>query len=92
MKKNHHFNEKLIIIYYHNNLYCRDNGDALNPYSDVTLDYDVTFNVTSPEAQQWLLDFCRALRSTHMYQRSSGPQLTNCFIENFKVNNPLYAA
>lgn len=61
-----------------------DNGNKYNPYSDVTLDYDVSFNVTSPEAQQWLVDFCRALRSTEMYQKSSGPQLTNCFIENFR--------
>ena len=68
----------------------RDNGDRLNPYSEVTLQYDMTLNVTSPEAQQWLLDFCRSLRSTEMYQKSSGPQLTNCFIENFKVRCPFH--
>ena len=61
-----------------------DNGNKLDPYSQVTLEFDTALNVTSLEAQQWLLDFCRALRSTEMYQTSSGPQLTNCFIEGFK--------
>ena len=61
-----------------------DNSNKLDPHSQVTLEFDTTLNVTSSEAQQWLLDFCRALRSTEMYQTSSGPQLTNCFIEGFK--------
>ena len=62
----------------------RDSGDPLNPYSKVTLDFDPTLNVSSPRAQRWLLRFCQALRSTTLYQRTSGLQLTNCYIENFR--------
>ncbi len=61
-----------------------DNGDKLNPYSEVTLEFDPTFNVSSPDSQQWLLEFCQVLRSYDLYQSTPGLQLTNCFIENFR--------
>ncbi len=61
-----------------------DNGYHLNPRSEGTLQYDKGFNVATPQAQQWLFDFCRKLRGTEMYQLVFGPQLTNCFIENFR--------
>ena len=61
-----------------------DNGDHMDPFSEGSLVYDVTFNVATPEAQEWLLNFCQGLRGTDLYQLSYGPQISNCFIEHFK--------
>ncbi len=61
-----------------------DKGNKMDPFSESVLEYDSAFNIASPDAQLWLLNFCRKLRSTSMYQSSSGPQITNCFIENFR--------
>ena len=61
-----------------------DTGDTMNPLSAGELEYDPTFNITAPQSQKWLLDFCRNLRRTKYYKPSSGPQLTNCFIEHFR--------
>ena len=62
-----------------------DNGDHLDPFSEGTLVYDGAFNVATPAAQKWLVEFCANLRRTPMYQLSPGLQLTNCFIEQFKL-------
>ena len=64
-----------------------DNGNKLDPYSQVTLDFDTSLNVSSPESQQWLLDFCRALRSTEMYQTSSGPAVDQLFYRGLQETN-----
>ncbi len=61
-----------------------DKGNKLDPFSEGSLEYDHAFNIASPQAQLWLLKFCRELRSTHLYQSSSGLQITNCFIQNFR--------
>ncbi|KAI0222764.1 hypothetical protein LSAT2_025972 [Lamellibrachia satsuma] len=62
-----------------------DAGDKLDPFSKSSVVYDETFNLATPRAQRWLLRFCRALRTTDFYQREPGLQLTNCFIEHFKL-------
>lgn len=61
-----------------------DNGHHLDPNSEGNLQFDSTFDIANPDAQEWLLKFCRKLRGTDMYQVSYGPQITNCFIEQFK--------
>ena len=61
-----------------------DTGDYLDPFSEGTLVEDPGFNIATPKAQEWLLKFCSNLRQTKLFQPSPGPQLTNCFIENFK--------
>ncbi|XP_076048316.1 protein dispatched homolog 1-like [Oratosquilla oratoria] len=61
-----------------------DNGDYLNPDAKGTLEYDEEFDVSLPEAQQWLLEFCHDLRNQSFYKNTLGPLLPNCFIETFK--------
>ncbi|CAG5132771.1 unnamed protein product, partial [Candidula unifasciata] len=60
-----------------------DNGDPLDPYNKGSLTYDPSFDLTSPNAQQWILDFCSRLRRSDFYQHYPGIQLTDCFLENF---------
>ena len=62
-----------------------DAGDKLDPFSKGGVVYDDSFNPATPRAQRWLLRFCRAVRATDFYQREPGLQLTNCFIEHFKL-------
>jgi protein dispatched 1 len=59
-----------------------DNGDYLDPTSRGKLILDQTFNVSSPESQVWLLQFCRNLKQQPFYQMSFGLLVPNCFIEN----------
>ncbi|XP_055677193.1 protein dispatched [Lutzomyia longipalpis] len=60
-----------------------DKGDYLNPAARGPLYLNPTFNVSLPESQTWLLDFCRKLRNQTFYQNSTGLLVPNCFIENF---------
>ncbi|XP_069177966.1 protein dispatched isoform X2 [Procambarus clarkii] len=62
-----------------------DNGDYLNPASKGTLEFDDSFDVSLPESQEWLLNFCRDLRNQSFYMSTLGPLLPNCFIETFKA-------
>ncbi|XP_063596522.1 protein dispatched-like [Penaeus indicus] len=62
-----------------------DNGDYLNPASKGTLEFDDTFDVSPPESQEWLLNFCRNLRNQSFYMSTLGPLLPNCFIETLKA-------
>ncbi|KAL0276394.1 UNVERIFIED_CONTAM: hypothetical protein PYX00_003982 [Menopon gallinae] len=59
-----------------------DNGDYLEPNSKGTLQFDSSFDISSPESQVWLLNFCRELRQQTFYQSTLGPLLPNCFIES----------
>lgn len=58
-----------------------DNGDYLDPNSKGTPDWDETFDVTNPNSQLWLEQFCQNLRSQPFYRNTMGPLLPNCFIE-----------
>ncbi|KAG5880194.1 hypothetical protein JTB14_006627 [Gonioctena quinquepunctata] len=60
-----------------------DNGDHLDPSNLGTLTLDPTFDVSSPESQEWLLNFCQKLRQQPFYQSMLGPLLPNCFMETF---------
>ncbi|XP_058813759.1 protein dispatched [Topomyia yanbarensis] len=60
-----------------------DNGNFLEPESRGSLYFDDSFNMSSPESQQWLLSFCKNLKNQTFYQMSYGLLLPNCFIENF---------
>ncbi len=61
-----------------------DKGNQLDPYSKGDVDYDSDFNLALPESQDFMLKFCRHLRSSHFYQLQPGLHLTNCYIESFK--------
>ncbi|XP_064623374.1 protein dispatched homolog 1-like isoform X2 [Lineus longissimus] len=62
-----------------------DNGNKLNPKNTGDMILDDTFDLMTPNAQIWLLKFCRRLRMVEFYDIKPGLQsLTNCFIENFK--------
>ena len=61
-----------------------DNGDYLNPFNRGTLQFDQDFNIAYPQAQVWLLEFCKEIRNHDYYHPTIGPLLSNCFIETFK--------
>lgn len=61
-----------------------DNGRYLNPASRGELVLDRSFNISLPESQTWLLQFCKDIREQPFYQASfGGGMLPNCFVENF---------
>ncbi|KAJ8986210.1 hypothetical protein NQ317_009916 [Molorchus minor] len=60
-----------------------DNGDYLDPSNLGSLVLDPTFDMSSPESQDWLRNFCQNLRQQSFYQSMIGPLLSNCFIETF---------
>lgn len=62
-----------------------DNGNHMNPASKGHLVLDNSFNISDPESQEWLLNFCIRLKAQTFYQSTLGPLLPNCFIENFKM-------
>lgn len=59
-----------------------DTGDYLDPMSRGKIQLDDTFNVSAPESQVWLLQFCKSLKLQPFYQMPLGVLLPNCFIEN----------
>lgn len=59
-----------------------DNGDYLDPSKKGTPVWDETFDITHPKSQLWLEQFCRNLRNQPFYHATSGPLLSNCFIES----------
>lgn len=60
-----------------------DNGNHLDPRSRGELKLDPSFDMSHPESQTFLLQFCRRLRQQSFYQPTLGPLLPNCFIESF---------
>uniref|UniRef100_A0A182Q1X4 SSD domain-containing protein n=1 Tax=Anopheles farauti TaxID=69004 RepID=A0A182Q1X4_9DIPT len=60
-----------------------DRGNFLDPEQRGKLYFDESFNMSAPESQQWLLQFCRRIKNQSFYQTSYGLLLPNCFIENF---------
>lgn len=60
----------------------QDNGNYLDPTSRGKLELDSSLNVSSPDSQVWLLEFCRRLKQQPFYQMSFGLLVPNCFIEN----------
>ncbi|XP_068156091.1 LOW QUALITY PROTEIN: protein dispatched [Drosophila tropicalis] len=60
-----------------------DDGDYTNPNSYGHLYYDNNFNISSKEAQLWILDFCQSVRQQSFYQDTFAMLKSNCFIENF---------
>lgn len=59
-----------------------DTGNYLDPTSRGTLQLDNSFNVSSPDSQVWLFQFCKRLKQQSFYQHSLGALVPNCFIEN----------
>lgn len=60
-----------------------DNGNYLDPLSRGNLFFDKSFDISSPQSQVWLLNFCRDLKDQVFTSMSLGLLLPNCFIENF---------
>ena len=61
----------------------KDNGDSLNPHDKGQLQYDLSFNPGTHNAQLWLRKFCRDLRETKFYKKVATFEMTNCYIEYF---------
>lgn len=61
-----------------------DDGDPLNPKNKGKLILDSSFNIASPAAQLWILNFCQKLRNQSFVFQSEGQDFTSCFIETFK--------
>ena len=62
-----------------------DNGDYLNPGDKGQLEMDHSFDISSSEAQRWMLKFCEDMRKQLFYSPTIGPLLSNCFMQTFKV-------
>ncbi|KAG5331523.1 DISP1 protein, partial [Acromyrmex charruanus] len=62
-----------------------DNGDYLDPRKRGIPDWDDTFNISHPKSQIWLEQFCRNLRKQPFYRSTTGPLLSNCFIEPLRL-------
>lgn len=62
-----------------------DTGNPMDPASHGSLVLDPTFNISDPESQIWLSEFCTHLKGQPFYQSTMGPLLPNCFIENFRT-------
>lgn len=62
-----------------------DNGNHMDPFSKGKLIFDDEFNISNPESQIWLLEFCAKIKRQSFYQPTLGPLLPNCFIESFKM-------
>lgn len=60
-----------------------DNGDFLDPHNKGTLMLDADFDLSTPAAQRWILDFCARIRRTGFVQNRPGLYVTDCFMENF---------
>lgn len=60
-----------------------DSGDQMDPYSHGVLTYDPSFDLSTEASQIWLLKFCKNLKQQKFLRILPGPQLLNCFIENF---------
>uniref|UniRef100_A0A182PPZ7 SSD domain-containing protein n=1 Tax=Anopheles epiroticus TaxID=199890 RepID=A0A182PPZ7_9DIPT len=60
-----------------------DRGNFLDPEQRGKLYFDESFNMSAPESQQWLLQFCERIKNQSFYQMSQGVLLPNCFIANF---------
>lgn len=65
-----------------------DNGDPLNPKNTGKLVLDTSFNITSPAAQLWILNFCQKLRNQSFVFQSEEQDFISCFIETFKQVSP----
>ena len=62
---------------------AQDDGNYFDPNSYGNLKLNSVFNMSHPESQLFLLRFCKKLKKQPFYQPMFGPQLSNCFIENF---------
>ncbi|KAG9510642.1 Protein dispatched-like 1, partial [Fragariocoptes setiger] len=61
-----------------------DNGDDRDPFERGTLVYDSKFDMSDPNSQMWLLEFCNRLRQQKFISAPNAPMLSNCFIDTFK--------
>ena len=59
-----------------------DDGDPRNPFDTGNIEFQHHFNMSSPQSQVWLLNFCRKMRNSSFYSLSHQFQpRINCFIE-----------
>lgn len=61
-----------------------DNGDHLDPQERGKLEFDPSFDLSEPNAQMWLAEFCHRLKSQRFIHPSPGPEVINCFMDTFK--------
>lgn len=64
-----------------------DDGNYLIPSSKGTLHFEKSLNLSSVEAQLWLLNFCKKIKEQNFHQPNNVPAiLPSCFIENLIDN------
>lgn len=64
-----------------------DDGNHLIPSSKGSLHLEQNLNLSSAEAQQWMLDFCKKIKQQSFYQQNNVPTiLPSCYIENLIEN------
>lgn len=62
-----------------------DNGNHFDPYDRGSLTFDPKFDMADPNVQLWLSEFCSKLKQQRFIHRSTGPDLTNCFMDTFRT-------
>lgn len=61
-----------------------DNGVHLDPQERGKLEFDPSFDLSDPNAQVWLAEFCHKLKSQRFIHPSSRPEAIDCFMDTFK--------
>lgn len=59
-----------------------DNGNIFDPYDTGKLNYDSDFDMTSKEAQRWIISFISRLKKQRFFAKEQ-PLTKQCFIEEF---------
>ena len=63
-----------------------DNGNPWDPDDRGSIVLDESFDLSAPESQEWLLQFCSAIKTEDFYSNATSHQLTDfCFIDGLKA-------
>lgn len=81
----HQRNQEIMPLRFVWGIQAADIGSSLDPSDKGDIVMDESFDPTTPEAQVWMLNFCRDLRLTRFYKHIGGIEQTNCFHEFFSM-------
>lgn len=81
----HQRNQEIMPLRFVWGIQAADTGSSLDPSDKGDIVMDESFDPTTPEAQVWMLNFCRDLRLTRFYKHIGGIEQTNCFHEFFSM-------
>lgn len=61
-----------------------DNGNIFDSHDKGYLVFDKNFDISEPNAQTWMLEFCKKLKQQRFIKQNVELEYSNCFIETFK--------